>query len=300
MDDVDYYPDAYLSRLAHEGVNGLWMTIEFRDLCRTSLIEPHPDAEKRLHKLRRTVDKCLRYGIKTWVFCIEPASFKPEDPIMEKYPELRSASDGGGGYCFCTGSDIADRYLYESTNWLFSQVPGLGGLINISYGERATTCLSSIHGDSDDPLDCPRCGRIPRWQILHRSLGAMQRGMREANPDAELISWFYMPHAGTHPDWMFDVAGHMPEGVILQYNFESGALKTQAGKVRCGGDYWLSHVGPSANFARIAERAGNAGTQLSAKYRLDVPMRWRQSRLYRFLVYCIGNIRKCASWGARM
>jgi hypothetical protein len=93
----------------------------------------------------------------------------------------------------------------------------------------------------------------------------MQRGMHDANPDSELISWFYMPDACTHPDWMFDMAGHMPEGVVLQYNFESGALKTQAGKLRCGGDYWLSHVGPSANFARISDRAGNAGTPLSAK-----------------------------------
>jgi hypothetical protein len=265
MDDVDYYPDAYLSRLAHEGINGLWLTIEFRDLCNTSLTEAPSNTEKRLYKLRRTVDKCLRYGIKTWVFCIEPAAFRPDDPLLKKYPELRGAPNGGGDYCFCPSSDIADRYLYESTNWLFSQVPGLGGLINISYGERATTCLSSIHGDSDVPLDCPRCGRIPRWKILHRSLGAMQRGMHTANPNAELISWFYMPQANTHPDWMFDIAGHMPEGVVLQYNFESGALKTQAGKLRSGGDYWLSHVGPSANFARIADRAINAGTSLSAK-----------------------------------
>jgi hypothetical protein len=265
MDDIDYYPDPYLDRLAHEGVNGLWLTIRFRDLCETALTEAPPNAEKRLAKLRRTVDKCLRYGIKTWVFCIEPSGFSSDDPLLAKYPELRGAPDGGGGYCFCPGSDTADRYLYESTHWLFSQVPGLGGLINISYGERPTTCLSSIHGDSGEPVDCPRCGRHFRWQILHRCLGAMRSGMHDANPNADLISWFYMPHAGTHPDWMFDIAGHMPEGVVLQYNFESGALETQAGKLRSGGDYWLSHVGPSANFARIADRAVHAGTSLSAK-----------------------------------
>ena len=37
MDDVDYYPDNYLNRLAHEGINGLWLTVEFEDLCRTSV-----------------------------------------------------------------------------------------------------------------------------------------------------------------------------------------------------------------------------------------------------------------------
>ena len=34
MDDVNYYPDQYLNRLAHEGVNGLWLTVEFRDLVK--------------------------------------------------------------------------------------------------------------------------------------------------------------------------------------------------------------------------------------------------------------------------
>ena len=34
MADVDYYPDAYLDRLAREGVNGLWLTIEFKDFSK--------------------------------------------------------------------------------------------------------------------------------------------------------------------------------------------------------------------------------------------------------------------------
>ncbi len=37
MDDVDYYPEQYLNRLAHDGVNGLWLTVEFRDLCTTRI-----------------------------------------------------------------------------------------------------------------------------------------------------------------------------------------------------------------------------------------------------------------------
>jgi len=32
-DDVDYYPDEYLNKLAHESINGLWLTVEFKDLC---------------------------------------------------------------------------------------------------------------------------------------------------------------------------------------------------------------------------------------------------------------------------
>ena len=32
MNDIDYYPEEYLSRLAHEGINGLWLTITFREI----------------------------------------------------------------------------------------------------------------------------------------------------------------------------------------------------------------------------------------------------------------------------
>ena len=51
MDNVNYYPDQYLNRLAHEGVNGLWLTVEFRDLVATSFTpEAGINSEKRLAK----------------------------------------------------------------------------------------------------------------------------------------------------------------------------------------------------------------------------------------------------------
>ena len=65
LDDIDYYPEAYLNRLAHEGVNGLWLTVEFLDLAETSFAPKDVNAEKKLAKLRRTVARCRKYGIKT-------------------------------------------------------------------------------------------------------------------------------------------------------------------------------------------------------------------------------------------
>jgi hypothetical protein len=264
MDEIDYYPDEYLNRLAHEGVNGLWLTIVFRDLCKTSITGLKPDAEKRLEKLRRTVAKCLRYGIKTWAFCIEPAGLLPADPLLEKYPELQGPW-GWDKYCFCPSSDTATQYLYESTNWLFKQVPGLGGILNISHGERETTCLSRVSATDNNAAPCPRCGTLPHWQILHRSLSAMQQGMRNASPSAELISWLYMPQSAPLADWVYELPRHTPEGVILQFNFESGGCKNQLGHPRCGGDYWLSYVGPSDHFGRIAAGAVGSGAELGAK-----------------------------------
>jgi len=265
MDDVDYYPDEYLNRLAHEGINGLWLTIAFSDLCKTSITELAPDAEKRLEKLRRTVAKCLRYGIKTYIFCIEPRAMSDDDPALVNNPELKGSKSWNGNYCFCPFSNVAQKYLYESTNWIFKQVPSLGGMINISYGERPTTCASVEFGK-----DCPVCSKKTPGEIIAASLKPMERGMHDVNPDAELISWFYVPenYTGSKKDQtlhMLDVAEKLPKNVIMQYNFESGGSKEQLGKERHAGDYWLSYVGPSRKYKAITAKALEYNKRVSAK-----------------------------------
>jgi hypothetical protein len=275
MDDVNYYPDQYLNRLAHEGVNGLWLTIEFRDLVATSVTpEAGKDSEKRLAKLRQTVESCLRYGIRTYIFCIEPRAWDTDSPVIELHPELAGAPTGQGHF-FCPMSQTAQKYLYESVNKIFKAVPELGGMINITHGERGTTCLSAVSSTSDykGKINCPRCFNREPWEILHSSLAAMEKGIHDAAPDAELISWLYMPQpqrfvAGDSyalADWVYQLPAHTPKGVILQFNFESGVSRTEFGKLLVGGDYWISNPGPSTRFSRIAEIAKESGTKVSAK-----------------------------------
>ena len=93
MDDVDYYPDAYLDRLAHEGMNGLWLSVEWKDVTKTSFRDPSPDMERRLAKLRRTVEKCARYGIKVWLYSNEPEGFHSAD---DPYAQGTSRTGRGG------------------------------------------------------------------------------------------------------------------------------------------------------------------------------------------------------------
>jgi hypothetical protein len=271
MDEVDYYPEQYLNRLAHEGINGLWLTVEFRDLVSTSLTpEGGRDSERRLTKLRKTVASCLRYGIRTYLFSIEPRAWDADNPVLKRHPELAGPPVGGGRRCFCPSSDVAASYLHDSVHAIFRGVPELGGLINISHGERPTTCLSALSDMGEGRLDCPRCSEKAPWEILHASLSAMERGMHEAAPDAELISWLYMPHSRGRrrsdlADWVYEIPSHTPPGVILQFNFESGVRRTEFGKELVGGDYWISNPGPSPRFDRIATLAKTAGTAVSAK-----------------------------------
>jgi len=272
MDTVDYYPDQYMNRLAHEGVNGLWLTVDFRDLVSTKFTpEVAKDGAKRLAKLRRTVAQCLRYGIRTYIFTIEPRAWGNQPPyyfdinVLDHYPELGGVRRGNLVY-FCPSSKTAQQYLYQIVNNIFKAVPDLGGIINVSYDERETTCLNSLPEDAPfkGQIDCPRCSKKAPWEILYASLSAMERGMHDAAPKAELISWLYMG-VGNLADWVYEIPAHTPKGVILQLQFETGVTKTVFGKKLVGGDYWLSTPGPSEEFERQAKIARENGTQVSAK-----------------------------------
>ena len=269
MDDVDYYPEAYLNRLAHEGVNGLWLSASFRELARTSLTPTDPNADKRLEKLRATVAKCRRYGIRTWLFAIEPFSLPPDDPFLKAHPEIRGELAWNHQHMLCPSEPVLRQYMREATKDIFTRVPGLGGVIDICHGERPTTCMSEVLDTETGEgmkLSCPKCSKRPPWEIFWDTLAPMIGGMREANPEAEFICWFYQPLPQVErADWVYDCAQHMPEGVTFQYNLESGACKLQEGKWRIGGDYWLSFVGPAIPFKRVAYAARQAKTPLSAK-----------------------------------
>jgi len=308
MDEVNYYPEQYLNRLAHEGVNGLWLTVEFRDLAATTYTpEAGQDAEKRLAKLGRIVESCLKYGIRTYIFCIEPRAWDADSPVIKNYPELAGAPTGKGNL-FCPMSQTAHHYLYESVNRIFKAVPELGGMINITHGERGTTCLSAVSATSDykGKIKCPRCSQKEPWEILYASLSAMEQGMHDAAPDAELISWLYMPQPQRFvtgdsyalADWVYDLPAHTPEGVILQFNFESGV------PVRNLGNYWSvatigSQIQGLALGLSVSQKLPRDKAHESRqKFRPGIPTKWRQRLMCRFRPCSTENLPPCTVLGS--
>jgi len=246
LDDVDYYPDGYLAKLANEGVNGLWLSVKFRELVTCPYYPTDPQAPRRLAKLRRTVEACAKHGIRIWLFAIEPSSMPEDDPFLKAHPEVAGPRSWDGCFVSCLSSPVTLDYLRAATKDIFTRVPGLGGLILITSGERPTTCFSEC-SPREATIGCPRCrARTPAE--LHAALtSALVAGIRDAGSDARVISWFYHPQK--FPDrapWVADCARNLPDGVTLQYNFESGSVREQVGKMRRGGDYWLSVPGPDS------------------------------------------------------
>lgn len=261
VDERDYYPDGYLNRLAHHGINGLWITVRFTELLPSRILpELGAKSPHRLETLRRVVAQCARYGIRIYPFCIEPAALPLDHPVLQAHPELRGADAPGDRALFCTSSAIGRAYIEEAASTLFREVPGLGGLLCIPVGERFTHCYSGW-----PEINCPRCASRQPWEVLADTLAAFEHGMHAVDPDAELIAWPYGQYTVWGPELAVEAAKHLPPRVALQQNFEYGGEVEQLGKLRPLRDYWLSWVGPSRFYAACAEAARINGTRMFAK-----------------------------------
>lgn len=259
LDDVDYYPDEYLNRLAHSATNGLWIYTSFRALIPTPHF-PDDDREKaarRVEKLRRVVEKCKRYGVKVYVFAIEPHGLT--DEAAAEHPEMVGGRKLVNFRPICTRTEAGRDYILRSVEGLFRAVPDLGGYIDITAGERPTSCASIA-----SYTECPRCKRYSRGENLAQTVDLIKEGIRRAGTGAEFISWTY-----GHRYWDYgDVREYVrraPRDVMLMQNFEDRGFDMQLGKPRVAYDYWLSYVGPSELFAETARVARETDRHLFAK-----------------------------------
>lgn len=270
-DDVDYYPEGYLDRLAHEGVNGLWLTMYFKDLPSSLFPENGKDSEKRFAKLRDTVRRCGRYGIKIYVFLselkyvnMEWKSYSEEE-LAAKYPDLLRWEEGGFRM-ICPSSQTGRRYIEESIRCIFSNVPQLGGAINIMVGEDNGTCLGYHVSSGHRPgMTCPICAEKGEGRAYWELAKLFSDTMHEYNPKAEFIGWFYTPtqrDGSAYSERLVDVAKAWPEDSTMMINFESGGGIEQLGKQRIVFDYSLAYVGPSQLFTDVADNTVRTGAKL--------------------------------------
>ena len=268
--EVDYYPENYLERLAADGVNGLWISIYFRDLPSDIFPGRGKDSEKRFAKLRQVVKRCADYGIKIYLYCSEPKQFGtgtfavPMDDAVN-HPEVVGSCGLGSNHYFCMSSDTAKKYLRDSAFQIFRAVPELGGLLNIIFGEDNGSCVHPQMYDRARKVHCPKCGHREPGEMFAESAQALYEGMHAAAPDAELICWFYAPGIRDHDNLarrLEKAVDHFPPHSTIMFNFESGGVSQQFGKGRNVYDYSLAFVGPSDLFRYSAENAAHTGAKL--------------------------------------
>ena len=249
IDDIDYYPDEYLNRLAHDGINALWLGATLRFLVKNDRIPEYgKDAEKRMAKLKAVVEKCKRYGIKVYLFAVDPAS-SYNNPDILNHPELLDDPTDNCGVSFlCPSTEGGKAYMRETIQYVFKSVPDLAGFINLSTGESLSHC------GSRNVLTCKRCKK--KFGTVGNTLAAAEKifadAIHEVAPDAEYISWTYGQRYWEMPDTIESCHCRQTDVKHL-VNFEDYGKVNQLGKDRIAFDYWLSFAGPGELFETCLE-----------------------------------------------
>jgi len=261
-DDVDYYPEAYLCRLMHDGINGLWIGANFRDLLKSDIFPEYgQDGKIRLDKLRSVIARCRKYGIGIYLFSVEPASSYRNEPLAKR-KDLHGGTSWAGGL-FCTSTDEFKFYIRQSITRLFEELPDLKGFINITVGECLSGCGSANH------FNCPKC--MEKYGSHAATLAATEKMfadiMKEVAPHAEFISWTYGQRGWSYEN-LAQSLEMRDENVINMQNFEDDGRAMQLGRERTLFDYWLAFVGPGKVMSDSVEINKRRGVKTYAKLQI--------------------------------
>ena len=258
LDDIDYYPENYLDRLAHNGTNGLWIYTSFKQLIDSPYLgDSDGHCRERMEKLRSVVKKCQRYGIKVYLFAIEPMGLLPDE--QGAHSDMLGALSNSDRRPLCPRIDKVREHVIYCLENIFKSIPELGGYITITAGERPTTCASV-----GTYKTCPRCARYTKGENLAYSIDVIKEGLRRSGTGAEFISWTYGHRYWDDKD-IIDYIDHAPQDVSLMQNFEDRGIDVQLGKKRIAWDYWLSYPGPSDMFTLSARAAKENNKRMYAK-----------------------------------
>lgn len=228
---LDEYPDEYLARIAHEGMDAIaiftWDVnkghlgfVDFNDIIARAakfgidvysysffIGGPHPDEENAYEYFDSTYGRLFREcpGLKGVSFVGEVMEFKSKDPNVSKF-----------------------------------------------------RCRDKMTDDLPEGKPHPGwypCEDLPKWLKL------VSDAICKEKPDADIIMWSY--NWGYQPEEArVRLIENMPKNVTLQATFEQFDNRKCGDVVTAVADYSLSYVGPGPYFVSEAKAAARCGIKL--------------------------------------
>ncbi len=284
---VEDIPEGYLAALAASGVNAIWLQAILYTLAPWDLAPGLAKGwEERLKNLRLLVERCGRKGIEVVLYMNEPRAMPRA--FFDKYPELRGVEEmptrqayGPDVVALCLSTEPVRKFLTDSVRHVFEQVPGLGGLLALTYSENLTNCYSRTYRErsadgselrtafdatSHNPRNeaaepCPRCLERGPLAVNADVCSLIERGMREAGSTGRFMLYLW----STPREWIPGILSRLPAGTWVLCVSEWGTPFTRgdyAGEVN---EYSISVVGPSAQSLIQWELARENGLKTVAK-----------------------------------
>ena len=260
--EVSSCPEGLLARLAEQGINGVWLHAVLWTLAKDP---KYPEfgrgGERRLANLRTLVARAAKYGIKVYLYMNEPrgqmGGFFEADPARLAMKGSPNGPKGFEQYALCTSVPETLRWLEDSLAQVFAEVPGLGGIITITYSENLTHCASRWKRTA-----CPRCASRSDADLIVDANRAMIAGVHRSAPDAQILVW----------DWSWptnaagDVIARLPKRNVKLLCGSESRIKFRRGGVEVEeNDYAISVVGPGEQALGRWRQAAAAGLGMAAK-----------------------------------
>ncbi len=258
--ELDPYPDGLLARLADAGVNGVWLHTVLRTLAPSPLFPEFGEGhERRLENLRKLVERAGRRGIRVYLYMNEPRG------MPESFFQKPGRADLAGvrevdATAFCTSKPEVLKWLSDSLDYVFRNVPDLGGVFTITASENLTSCASH-HQEAK----CPRCKTRSGAEIIAEVNATIEAGVHRASPKAEVIAWDW----GWRDRDVAETITRLPKSVRLQSVSEWSLPIERGGVTSAVGEYSISAVGPGPRAAKHWALARESGLQTVAKVQFN-------------------------------
>jgi hypothetical protein len=252
--EADPYPAGYLARMAHTGVDGVWLQAILYKLAPFAWDGKQSEHyEKRLENLRKLVARAKKHGIGLYLYMNEPRAMPLS--FFDKHPELKGVVEGDHA-TLCTSVPEVRDYIRDSVESICGAVPDLAGLFTITASENLTNCWSHGRG-----AECPRCGKRPAAEVIAEVNGLIQEGIRRAGSRAQLIAWDW----GWSDAWARDAIAKLPKESALMSVSEWSIPIKRGGVDSVVGEYSVSTVGPGPRATAHWEAAKKHGLKTLAK-----------------------------------
>ena len=233
------FPDELLDAYRSLGVTGVWTQAVLYTLTPYPFDKALSEGwERRLDGMRYLVGKLKKYGLKLFLYLNEPRAMPLA--FYDAYPELKGHEDGRGYACLCVSTPEVQKYLYDASNLLCREVPGLGGYLTITASENLTNCYSH---SVPSTCTCPRCRNRQPAEVIGDVNRLLYEGGAAANPDIRLLAWNWGWN-GRQPDMTHAVMDYTPKGVTAMCVSEEGVKKNIGGVETSVIDYSISVEGP--------------------------------------------------------
>lgn len=252
--DGDPFPDGMLARLAHVGVDGVWLQAVLYKLAPFPWDSSYSRGyEERIENLRRLVERAKAYGIRIFLYMNEPRSMPLE--FFEGREHLKGVEEAGYGR-LCTSVPEVQDYLRDAAAYISSSVPDLGGFFAITVGENRTLCWSHL-----DASGCPRCSRRAPQEVVAEACALLQEGIDRAGSNATLFVWDW----AWPDDWVEGIVARLPKAAALMSVSEwDVAIDRGGGPVKVT-EYAMSVLGPGPRATRHWNLAKARGLKTLAK-----------------------------------